>query len=128
MKFKIWIPALLLAATLGAHHSTSAVFDMQKPVTVKGTLTKVDWINPHIVMLIDAKGEGGKLEHWTFESNPPAWYRRVGISRADLAKGIGQEVTFGGVRAKDGSLYGYVLSIAFADGTKFEIKNPDKDK
>ena len=54
------------------------------------------------------------------------WYRRVGINRSDLSKGIGQEVTFGGVRAKDGTLYGYLLQMTFADGTKIELKTPDK--
>ena len=88
---EIGIICLVLAAFLGggglwAHHSPSAEFDMSKSFSVSGTLTKVDWINPHIMMLLDVNGE-----EWKFESNPPAWFRRVGIARADFADAIGQK-------------------------------------
>jgi hypothetical protein len=110
--------ALLLAATsLWAHHSPSAEFDMGKRITVSGTLTKVDWINPHIALAMEVKTEGGKIETWSFESNPPAWFRRVGVNRSDLAKAIGQTVTAEGVRAKDGSAFGYMQKITLPDGT-----------
>jgi hypothetical protein len=94
---------------------------MAKPISVTGTLTKVDWINPHIVILMDAKGADGKVEHWTFESNPPSWYRRVGVTRADFAKAIGQPITVGGVKARNGSLYGYLLNIKLPDGTQLDL-------
>jgi len=106
-----------------AHHSPSAIFDMAKRVTVTATLTKVDWVNPHIIMIMDAKGDGGKIEHWTFESNPPSWYRSVGLTRADFAKAIGQTVVVEGVRAKDGALYGYMQKIKMPDGTSHELIN-----
>ena len=86
--------ALLLAVgSLWAHHSPSAEFDMSKRITVSGVLTKVDWINPHITLAMEVKNESGKVETWSFESNPPAWFRRVGVTRNDLAKAIGQTVT-----------------------------------
>jgi hypothetical protein len=115
--------AILSAATLWAHHSPSAEFDMTKKFTLSGTMTKVDWINPHIVVEIDAKGAGGKAENWRFESNPPSWFRRVGVSRAEIAKGIGQMVTVEAVRAKDGTLYGYMQKLSLADGTSWELVN-----
>ena len=123
--FRLWGPAILLivAAPVSAHHSPSAEFDMAKRVTVSGTLTKVDWVNPHIVVFLDAKGNDGSVENWRMESNPPAWFRRVGVSRNDLAKGIGQNVTVEGNRAKDGALYMYMLKITFADGTSLELVN-----
>jgi hypothetical protein len=114
-----WI--LLATASLSAHHSPSAIFDMTKPISVTGTLTKVDWINPHIVILMEAKGEGGKVENWTFESNPPSWYRRVGVTRADFAKAIGQTITVGGVKARNGSHFGYLLMIKLPDGTQLDL-------
>jgi hypothetical protein len=114
---------LLLAIGAWAHHSPSAIFDMGKRISVTGTLTKVDWINPHIVILMDAKGDGGKVDHWTFESNPPSWYRSVGLARADFAKAIGQAVTVEGVRAKDGTFYGYMQKIKLPDGTSLELVN-----
>ncbi|MBI4886308.1 MAG: hypothetical protein HY824_04395 [Acidobacteria bacterium] len=114
---------LCAAAPLSAHHSPSAIFDMGGRVSVTGTLTKVDWINPHIVMTMDAKGEGGSVEHWRFESNPPSWYRSVGLARADFAKAIGQTVTIECVRARDHSLFGYMQKIKLPDGTSLELIN-----
>jgi len=117
---------LLLAAAFAtaparAHHSPSAIFDMSKKFTLTGTLTKVDWINPHIAVFIDAKKEDGSLETWKFESNPPSWFRRVNLGREDFAKAIGQTVTVEGVRAKVGDLYGYLLKITFQDGNSIEL-------
>src|SRR5262245_50526829 len=91
MKHKIAIAVgmvLLLCpiASIWAHHSTTALFDMGRRISVTGALTKVDWVNPHIKVAIEANGEGGKIDHWLFESNPPSWYRSVGLARADFAK------------------------------------------
>jgi hypothetical protein len=97
---------------------------MSKRFTLTGTLSKVDWINPHIVVFIDAKGSSGQAEAWKFESNPPAWFKRVTVGRADFAKAIGQSVTVEGVRARDGSLYGYLQKITFTDGASLELVNP----
>lgn len=121
--FRAWAPLALvaIAGTVWAHHSPSAEFDMAKRVTITGTLTKVDWVNPHIVVLLDAKANNGSVENWRMESNPPAWFRRVGVTRNDLAKGLGQTVTVEGNRAKDGALYMYMQKITFADGTSLEL-------
>ncbi|MEQ1883901.1 MAG: DUF6152 family protein [Bryobacteraceae bacterium] len=112
--------ALFVGGSLLAHHSPSAIFDMKKPVAIKGTLTKVDWVNPHIVILLDSKGANG-AENWKFESNPPSWFKHVDLSRADFAKYVGQEVTVGGVRAVDGSFYGYMTKFSAPDGTAIEL-------
>jgi len=119
---------LLFTAALWAHHSPSAIFDMTKRISVTGTLTKIDWINPHIVIAMEAKGESGKIDHWSFESNPPSWYRSVGLGRADFAKAVGQTVTVEGVRAKDGTLYGYMQKIKMPDGTSLELVNSAEAK
>lgn len=119
---------LLAGATLQAHHSPSAIFDMSKHVAVTGTLTRVDWINPHIVLAIEAKGDGGKVEQWTFQSNPPSWYKSVGLARADFAKAIGQTITVQAVKARDGSLYGYMDKIKLPDGTSYELLNSAEPK
>ena len=129
MKRVLLAAVILLAGSLPAlaHHSTTAEFDVAHRMTISGTLTKIDWVNPHIVVFIDAKGQGGN-EAWKFESNPPAWFRRVGVSRADFAKAIGQTVTVEGNRAKDGSLYGYLLKITYADGNSLELVVPGGDR
>ena len=117
----IFFTVLFAASSLSAHHSPSAVFDMEKRFTLAGTLTQVDWINPHIVVFMDAKKDDGSVETWKFESNSPSWLRRVGIATNDLAKAIGQNVTVEGARAKNGSLYGYLLKITFLDGNSLEL-------
>lgn len=121
MKYRI-LAVLLLSIACGsllAHHSTSAVFDMNKKIQVAGTLTKVEWINPHISIFVDAKGEKG-IDAWHFEGSPPAWFRRVGVNKNDIAKAMGQMIKVDGVKAKDGSLYGYLQKITFADGSTLE--------
>jgi hypothetical protein len=116
---------ILLAGSFSAsaHHSPSAEFDVTHRMTLSGTLTKIDWVNPHIVVFLNAKGEA-----WKFESNPPAWFRRVGVSRADFAKAVGQSVTIEGNRAKDGSQYGYLLKITYADGNSLELVPPGGER
>jgi hypothetical protein len=116
------LAALLPAGSLSAHHSPSAVFDMSKPFTLKGTLTKVEWVNPHIDILVDAAAADGSTETWKFESNPPSWFKHVGLTRADFAKFIGQSVTIGGVRARDGSNYGYMRKFTFPGGNSIELE------
>jgi hypothetical protein len=120
---------LVSSIVLLAHHSTTAEFDVQHRMTTSGTLKKIDWVNPHIVVFIDAKSEnGGGVTAWKFESNPPAWFRRVGVSRADFAKAIGQTVTVEHNRAKDGSQYGYLLKITYADGNSLELIPPSSER
>lgn len=115
--------ALFAIASLSAHHSPSAIFDMGKRITVTGTLTKIDWINPHIVVVMDARSDSGKIDRWTFESNPPSWYRSVGLARADFAKAVGNTVTVEGLPARDGTLFGYMRKITLPDGTSLELVN-----
>ena len=113
------VSVLAVAGSLWAHHSTTAVFDLGKKVQVTGTLNRVEWINPHISIYIDAKGEHG-VDAWHFEGSPPAWFRRVGVNKNDIARFQGQTVTVEGSRAKDGSLYAYLQKITFADGSSLE--------
>ena len=115
-------------ASLWGHHSPSAIFVMGTRISVTGTLTKVDWINPHIHIAMDAKGDGGKIDHWAFQSNPPSWYRSVGVARADFAKVIGQLITVEGVRARDGTLFGNMQKIKLPDGTSLELINGSDPK
>ena len=122
------IVTLVAVASLSAHHSPSAIFDMGKRIAVTGTLTSIDWVNPHIVVAIEAKNDGGPIDHWIFESNPPSWYRSVGLARADFAKAVGQTITVEGVKARDGSLYGYMQKIKLPDGTSLELVNGTEAK
>ena len=115
------LAGFLSSTWLSAHHSPSAVFDMANPFVLKGTLTKVDWVNPHIDLMVDVRGADGSTETWKVESQPPSWFRHVGLTRADIAKAIGETVTIGGVRARDGSNYAYLQKLTFSDGNSIEV-------
>jgi hypothetical protein len=112
--------ALLLGAvhagTLQAHHAYTTVFDASKTVTLSGTLTKVDWRNPHIEFVLDAKNSQGQVEGWIVEAGPPSYFTRNKVARADFEKAIGQTVTIEIYRARDGTLLGSLLKITFSDG------------
>jgi hypothetical protein len=112
---------LFAVAPLWAHHGLTAIFDNSKKLTLTGTLTEVDWQNPHIVVLIDSKKDDGSVEMWKLESNPPAWFKRLGITRNDFAKAIGTTIKVEGLRAKDGSPYGYLQKITFSEGNSLEL-------
>jgi hypothetical protein len=126
LKYKIVailiIFAMLCAAgPLSAHHGLTAIFDPSKKLTLTGTLTEVDWQNPHIVVVMESKKEDGSVEMWKLESNPPAWFKRLGITRNDFAKSIGKVITVEGLRAKDGSPYGYLQKVTFSEGNSLEL-------
>ena len=83
------------------------------------TLTEVKWNNPHI--RISVAPSDADAEPWVFESQPPQWYRRVGISRAQFENAIGQTVTIAGNPARNGAPFGSLRLITFEDGTSFEV-------
>ena len=128
--FAFWLGVTLLisGSSLLAHHSPSAIFDMKKKISLKGTVTKVDWVNPHIVLYMDAKGDDGTVENWKFESNPPRWFTKVGVARADFAAAIGQTVTVEIVKAIDGTKYGYLQKIAFPNGNLISLEEGQKEE
>jgi hypothetical protein len=98
----------LLAALLGAsapaaaHHSFSAIFDAAKPVTLTGTVTRIEWMNPHTWIYLDVKKDDGSVEAWSFEMGSPNRLMRYGWNQDSLPTGA--TVTIAGSRARDGSL------------------------
>ena len=110
------IAVLLVAESSWAHHSFSAVFDISKEITLTGTLTKLDWRNPHIAVFVEAKDNQGQPEAWVVETMPPNFFRARNITKSDFEKAIGQPVIVEAVRARDGSLYGLMQQITFPDG------------
>jgi hypothetical protein len=109
-----------------AHHSVQAEFDLNKPLTITGVVTKVEWINPHSYLYIDAKDQSGSVRHWAFEMAGPGALRRAGLSRADRG-GLkaGDTITVDAVAAKDGSDAGLIRDVTLPDGRKFTIWTSD---
>ncbi len=112
-------------ATFG-HHSVSGQFDPSMKITVKGVITKVNWVNPHIYVLLDATDEKGNVVPWQFETAPPAFMRKAGLTSKKLI-GDGQPVTIVGYPARDTSKQlGWILKITYADGHFYEL-SPDRN-
>jgi Family of unknown function (DUF6152) len=113
----IFAMAVLTAGPLlRAHHSEAAEFDNTKPVKVSGTLTKVEWANPHVWFYVDVAEPGEKPVTWGFSTQPPGSLMRRGIFKEALK--IGSVVNVTGIRARDGSNNAAMRSLTFADGTQ----------
>jgi hypothetical protein len=104
------------AIPVRAHHAFAAEFDAKKPIKLQGTVTRMEWINPHTWIHIDVKRPNGKVEQWMIEGGPPnALYRR-GFTRDSLPIGI--EIVVEGFQAKDGSMRGNGRDLTFPNGRK----------
>jgi len=102
-------------APIGGHHSETAEYDSTKPVKVTGTITKVEWTNPHVWFYVDVKDDAGKVTTWGFSNAPPGALLRRGITKDKLK--IGAVVNVEGARARDGSTNASGRRVTYADGT-----------
>ncbi len=100
----------------GGHHSFAAQYDRSKPVTLTGPVTKLDWINPHARIFVDAKDPDGKVVNWEIELGAPAILVRSGWTRNAIK--IGETVTVTGSLAKDGSNLANATTVTMADGKR----------
>jgi len=116
----IVIAALAMATSRTlAHHAFAAEFDSTKPIKLRGTVVKMEWINPHTWLHLDVKRPDGKIERWMIEGGPPnALYRR-GFTQKSLP--VGAELLVEGFRAKDGSLKGNGRELTFSDGRRLFV-------
>src|SRR3989440_5204813 len=113
-------------ASVAAHHSFKAEFDIAKPMTVKGTVTKVEWVNPHVYLHVDVKDDKGAVTNWAFETLGPGRMRAEGMSKQTF--GVGKVVTLKGYAARDGSKnLGFLRQVTFDDGHTIEVWLGDPD-
>jgi DNA/RNA endonuclease YhcR with UshA esterase domain len=112
-----WLGVLAVTAVpVLAHHSAVAEYDLEKPVKVQGTVTKVEWSNPHIWFYVDVKNPDGSVTNWGFSGGAPGVLQRRGISRTAMKPG--DVVKVEGFRAKDGSSNGSGNTVTFEDGRR----------
>lgn len=111
------VGVLMATVPVAAHHAFAAEFDLDKPVTLTGTVTKLEWTNPHIWIHMDLKDASGKVVSWRAEGGAPNALYRIGWKKGSLT--VGQEVTVNGYLARDGSPTANANSIKLSDGTVF---------
>jgi hypothetical protein len=125
---KTVLALLSVAALLGtavpviAHHAFAAEFDRDKPLSLEGTVTQMDWINPHAWLHFDVKDADGKVSNWAIELGAPNALIRRGFDRDSVP--VGTKIIVKGFEAKDGGFRANGSSLTFADGRKMFVGSP----
>jgi hypothetical protein len=115
----------MAATSAWAHHAFAAEFDVNKPLSLRGKVVKMEWINPHAWIHIAVPDQSGKLITWMIECGPPNGLLRRGFTKESLPKGT--ELLISGWQAKDDSYRANGSSITFADGKKLFLGSSNKD-
>jgi Family of unknown function (DUF6152) len=129
----IWVASMLVwalgvAVPVHAHHSVAGVFDVNKTVTLSGTVSRVEWINPHTYIYVDVKDPGGAVTTWKLEVLPVAMMRKAGISMQMLMSS-GQHVQVEANPARNGAAaFGFALKLTYDDGRTYQFGRSPDDK
>jgi len=113
---------LISTSAMLAHHSVVGEFDTGKATTLKGTISKVQWMNPHIYLYVDVKETDGTVSSWALETLPTAMMRKAGLSKEQLMGTPGEVVTVNVIPARDGTKHmGWISKITYADGRFYAL-------
>jgi uncharacterized protein DUF6152 len=112
---------LMWAGSASAHHALQAQFDTLKPLQLKGTLARIDWVNPHAYFWLDIKDDAGTSKQWGCETVGPNALRQAGFLRGPASFRTGETYTFEGFAAKDGSERIFTTAVLFPDGRKIQL-------
>jgi hypothetical protein len=115
--FILVMSGFVISRPLFAHHS-SAAYDMEHPVNMKGVVTNMEWTNPHVFIFLDVKDDNGSVEEWRVEGNSPNMLFRVGWKR-EMIK-AGDQLLVNGALAKNGSKVMRLISLTLANGQKYD--------
>src|SRR5437667_12685009 len=108
---------ILASQPMSAHHAAATKYDENKPITLKGTVTKLEWLNPHVYFYIDVKDSSGNVANWAIESSPPNVLYRRGWKKDSLK--VGDTVTVeGSLPREEGLRYVNGRTVTLADGRK----------
>jgi hypothetical protein len=116
---------LLGSVSVFAHHQFSTEFDKSKPVTLSGTIAKVEWNNPHAYIYMDVKNESGKMEQWKLEAASPEFLMKQGVKETTFKKG--EKLTVNAYGATKTALLASARMATTADGHSMQVSDPKED-
>jgi len=114
----VFLAMMTLMLTMGAsaHHNMSAIFDFNDRITMTGTLTRMDWRNPHIELVVETRNGGTELQTWSLEGPSPSFFRERDVNKADIESALNKPVTAEASRARDGSRSGLLRTMTLPGG------------
>jgi hypothetical protein len=113
--------ALFVAVPASSHHSFSPMFQ-ERPVTLQGTLARIEWVNPHTYFYVDIKDETGRTRTYAFEGLPPGRLRQLGMTKNVWTSGVGRPVTVKALPSRSGEPLAYGLEITFGNGKTWNLQ------